>query len=93
MYYVIRYALSRLEPNESMEDKRRKTVAESVMKRLDRREADQNQLDPDEFSRRSRKEDLVLNQYEQNIAAEVVAPEDIAVTFDGQKQQCSWMPG
>lgn len=31
-----------------------------------------------------RKEDLVLNQYESQIAMEVVAPEDIPVGFDGE---------
>ena len=30
-----------------------------------------------------RKEEFVLNQYEQTIAAEVVAPEDIAIGFEG----------
>ena len=34
--------------------------------------------------RRPRKEDLELNQYEQMIAMDVVAPEDIAVMFDGK---------
>ena len=31
-----------------------------------------------------RKEDLVLNQYENQIAMEVVAPEDIPVGFEGK---------
>lgn len=31
-----------------------------------------------------RKEEFVLNQYEQTIASEVVAPEDIAVSFEGK---------
>lgn len=30
-----------------------------------------------------RKEDLVLNQYESQVALEVVAPEDIPVGFEG----------
>lgn len=34
-------------------------------------------------SRRPRKEDLSLDQYESQIAMEVVAPEDIPVGFDG----------
>ena len=33
--------------------------------------------------RRPRKEDLELNKYEQTIAMEVVAPEDIPVSFEG----------
>lgn len=35
-------------------------------------------------ARRPRKEDLVLDQYENQIAMEVVAPEDIPVGFDGK---------
>jgi len=35
-------------------------------------------------SRGPRKEDLVLNQYENQIAMEVVAPEDIPVGFEGR---------
>lgn len=35
-------------------------------------------------SRGPRKEDLVLNQYENQIAMEVVAPEDIPVGFEGK---------
>jgi hypothetical protein len=34
-----------------------------------------------------RKEDLVLNQYENQIAMEVVAPEDIPVGFEGRVHQ------
>lgn len=36
-----------------------------------------------EKSQRARKEELVLDQYENQIAMEVVAPEDIPVGFDG----------
>ena len=35
-------------------------------------------------SKAKRKEDLVLNQYENQIALEVVAPEDIPVGFEGK---------
>lgn len=34
-------------------------------------------------SRNPRKEDLVLNQYEQAIAMEVVAADDIPISFEG----------
>lgn len=37
----------------------------------------------DQPSGRSKKQDLVLDQYENQIALEVVAPEDIPVGFDG----------
>ena len=36
------------------------------------------------LGRRQRKEDLVLNQYEQMVALDVVAPEDIPTRFEGQ---------
>ena len=58
------------------------------MQRIDRREAAKGQtnlLANDLQYPRHRKEDLVLNQYEQMIAAEVVAPEDIAVGFEGRQ--------
>ena len=62
------------------------------MQRIDRREQVQSNsikeetdegygFDPD-ATRRPRKEELVLSQYEQIIASEVIAPEDIAVKFD-----------
>jgi ATPase family AAA domain-containing protein 1 len=38
-------------------------------------------------SRGPRKENLVLNQYENQIAMEVVAPEDIPVGFEGKSYQ------
>jgi hypothetical protein len=44
------------------------------------------QHDPDRRdgnASRTRKEELVLDQYENQIAMEVVAPEDIPVGFDG----------
>ena len=65
------------------------------MQRIDRRERGQKEFGedaeaygqaPEDVARRPRKEDLVLNQYEQTIAAEVVAPEDIAIKFDGEER-------
>jgi hypothetical protein len=38
-------------------------------------------------ARGPRKEDLVLNQYENQIAMEVVAPEDIPVGFEGKEHR------
>ena len=85
---MVRYGLSRLdlEPDDS---KRRKAAAAAVLQRIDRRErekdnGDDGSTDFGEAPRRSRKENLVLNQYEQTIASEVVAPEDIAVSFNGR---------
>lgn len=78
---------------EPEEDKKRKEGAAAVLQKLDDRER-LKRLANGEASpaRRSRKEDLVLNQYEQVIASEVIAPEDIAVSFDGSCH-CSRRPG
>ena len=70
---------------EPEEDKKRKAGAAAVLQKLDERErikelASGGDTGP---ARRSRKEDLVLNQYEQIIAGEVIAPEDIPISFDG----------
>lgn len=70
-----------MEPDE---DTRRKASAAAVLQRLDNRDREREESPDDGGSpRRQRKEDLVLNQYEQVIAAKVIAPEDIPVTFDG----------
>ena len=61
------------------------------MQRIDRREKETLEDDvvaTENGYSRQRKEDLVLNQYEQLIAAEVVAPEDIAVGFQGPLDSC-----
>ena len=74
--------MSRMEPEE---DKKRKAGATAVLQQLDERERRKRLADGEvEPHRRSRKEDLVLNQYEQIIASEVIAPEDISVSFDGK---------
>lgn len=54
------------------------------MQRLDRRDQARGEGD-----HRIRKEDLVLTQYEQVIAGEVVAPEDIKVKFQGTRVSLS----
>ena len=72
--------LSRLD-TEGKEQASRKLAAAAVLRRLDPQEQD---VDTDEKGRRPRKEDLVLTQYEQMIAMDVVAPDDIPVTFEGR---------
>jgi hypothetical protein len=91
MYYVAKSLISNL-PNqdpekEQHEQARVKAVAN--LRRLDR-SRDDNDDDSEAHSgrdginsRRARKEDLALDQYESQIAMEVVAPEDIPVGFDG----------
>lgn len=81
LYYVVRYALNRLDPENDKESIARKSAAAAVLRRLDPHEAEIN--GEKVRHRRSRKEDLVLNQYEQMIAMDVVAPEDIPVAFEG----------
>lgn len=85
MYYLVRYALSRLEV-EDKDQAARKSAAAAVLRRLDTKDEDSDSKTDDGRSRRSRKEDLVLNQYEQMVAMDVVAPEDIPVTFEGKPQ-------
>jgi len=86
VFYLIRYALARLEPED---EKTRKATSAAVLQRLeqieDKKALKEGGTDADGKPRRTRKEDLQLNQYEQSIAAEVVAPEDIAVHFDGMR--------
>ncbi|KAL9129065.1 MAG: hypothetical protein Q9217_002372 [Psora testacea] len=82
-YYLVRYVLSRLETGEEKDQANRKSAAAAVLRRLDPRDQDDGTQDAKAKVRRPRKEDLVLNQYEQMIAMDVVAPEDIPVKFDG----------
>ncbi|KAI9847048.1 MAG: hypothetical protein M1838_001060 [Thelocarpon superellum] len=80
-YYLVRYVLARMDPEaERKEEARKKSAA--VLRRLDAGGlTGEKQRDVDDGAR-PRKEDLVLNQYEQAIAMEVVPPEDIPVTFE-----------
>ena len=71
---------SRLD-TEGKEQTNQKLAAAAVLRRLDPKEKED---DANGRSRRQRKEDLVLSQYEQMIAMDVVAPEDIPVTFEGR---------
>jgi len=63
------------------EEIRRKSKAN--LRRLDGRPESENASEDTGF-RRPRKEELQLNQYEQVISTELIAPEDIAITFDGK---------
>lgn len=83
VFYLVRYALSRLEV-EDKDQATRKSAAAAVLRRLDLRNADEDTKSENDGNRRSRKEDLVLNQYEQMVAMDVVAPEDIPVSFEGK---------
>ena len=80
-YYAFRYALNRLDPENDKEAVARKNAAAAVLRRLEPREEEGKD---DGKGRRWRKEDLVLSQYEQMVALDVVAPEDIPVAFEGR---------
>ncbi|KAL6717059.1 mitochondrial dynamin GTPase Msp1 [Lecanora helva] len=79
LYYAVRYTLSRLDPENDKESIARKAAAAAVLRRLDPQEAESKN---ENGKSRQSKKDLVLNQYEQMVAMDVVAPEDIPVTFD-----------
>ncbi|KAL8775280.1 MAG: hypothetical protein Q9209_000287 [Squamulea sp. 1 TL-2023] len=81
LYFLIRYSLSHLNAPDQ-EQLNRKAAATAVLRRLDRRSSEGDSNGEDGKSRRSQKDDLILNQYEQLIALDVVAPEDIPVTFE-----------
>ena len=81
MYYVVRYLTDKINfdpESEQKEQARRKSAA--ILRRLD--EPIDSDDDTQDARRRPRKEDLVLSQYEQAIAMDVVAPDDIPVSFD-----------
>ncbi|MCJ1308240.1 hypothetical protein MMC25_001893 [Agyrium rufum] len=82
IYYVIRYAFARLDTiGESKEQSGRKAAAQANLKRIEEsRKANQKESENDD-NRSTRKEDLLLNQYEQMIALEAIAPEDIPISF------------
>jgi ATPase family AAA domain-containing protein 1 len=81
VYYVVRYLTDKINfdpESEQKEQARRKSAA--ILRRLD--EPVDSDDDTQDARRRPRKEDLVLSQYEQAIAMDVVAPDDIPVSFD-----------
>ncbi|KAK1142293.1 mitochondrial dynamin GTPase Msp1 [Aspergillus melleus] len=84
-YFLIRYLLSRLDfdpESQKKEEQRRKSAA--ILRKLDGGEESEEDAPRGERKkdRRSKRGDLVLNQYEQAIAMDVVAPNDIPVSFE-----------
>ncbi|QKX54851.1 uncharacterized protein TRUGW13939_01940 [Talaromyces rugulosus] len=81
-YFLIRYLLSRIDldpDSQKKEEQKRKSAA--ILRRLDVPDADDG-TPGSQPRHKQKKEDLVLNQYEQSIAMDVVAPEDIPVSFE-----------
>ncbi|KAI9933467.1 hypothetical protein ASPWEDRAFT_53239 [Aspergillus wentii DTO 134E9] len=85
-YFLIRYLLSRLDfdpESQKKEEQKRKSAA--ILRKLDGTEESDDDS-PRRGGKRGRKgprkADLVLNQYEQSIAMDVVAAEDIPVSFE-----------
>ncbi|KAI4118425.1 MAG: hypothetical protein LQ345_001538 [Seirophora villosa] len=79
--FLLRYGLAYIY-GPDQEQTNRKAAAAAILRKLDQRPSENDLHTDTGSSRRSRKEDLVLNQYEQMIAMDVVAPDDIPVTFE-----------
>lgn len=94
MYFVVRNLLSRLDPDAaSKEEARQKSIAanrklKGILARQE--EDDDDDEEQDTIKQRLHREELVLTPYEQSIAMEVVAPEEIPVSFEGIKK--IWNP-
>lgn len=85
-YFLIRYLLSRLDfdpESQKKEEQRKKSAA--ILRRLDGGEDSDDELPGrtgEKKGGRQRRGELTLTQYEQAIAMDVVAPEDIRVSFE-----------
>lgn len=83
-YFVVRFLLSRLEfdpDSQKNEDAKRKSAA--LLRKLNGPdESDDENSTGNKSKPRKKKRDLVLTQYEQTIAMDVVAPEEIQVSFE-----------
>ncbi|KAB8237222.1 hypothetical protein ETB97_009992 [Aspergillus alliaceus] len=84
-YFLIRYLISRLDfdpESQKKEEQRRKSAA--ILRKLDGGdESDEDSPRREgKRGRRQKRGELVLNQYEQAIAMDVVAPDDIPVSFE-----------
>lgn len=95
-YFVIRNLLARLDP-EAQQKEEARAKASAANRKLDailtsKRRKSYGEYDSDEETerggRRPRIQDLNLTTYEQTIAMEVVAPEEIPVSFDGMFSIC-----
>lgn len=76
--------LSSLVDPEKEKQEQARQHAKAHLERLHRRQQPQEDGDDTSLSRGGRVEELHLNEYENLIALEMVAPEDIPVGFDGK---------
>lgn len=83
LYYAIKYTLSRIENDGERDQGKNKAAAAAILRRLDPVENDEEAKPGDGRNRRPRNEDITLNQWEQAVALDIVAPDDIPVTFEG----------
>ena len=82
--------LSGLADPEKEKHERARQQAKAHLERLNRqRQIEDGAEDESSSSRKPRVEELVLNEYENLIALEMVAPEDISVGFDGKHWICA----
>ncbi|KAF2141430.1 uncharacterized protein K452DRAFT_288127 [Aplosporella prunicola CBS 121167] len=85
MYFVVRNLLTRLDPDAAQkEEARQKSVAakKKLSGILARQEDEDEDDEQNSIRQRLHREELVLTPYEQTIAMEVVAPEEIPITFE-----------
>lgn len=91
-YFVIRNLLARLDPDAQQKEEAKRKASAANRKLgaiLSNKARDAYDSDSDDEQDRRRRgdrpriEDLNLSAYEQTIAMEVVAPEEIPVSFDG----------
>lgn len=89
-YFLARQLISRLDPDaQAKSEAQQKALAatsrlQSIFSSPERDDFDEDEDDddlPPAYDDRSKRKDLVLSQYEQTIAMEVVSPGDIPVTF------------
>lgn len=87
MYFVVRNLLSKLDPDAtSKEEARQKSIAANrKLKGILARQEDEEDEEQDSIRQRLHRDELVLTPYEQSIAMEVVAPEEIPVSFEGKR--------
>lgn len=97
IYYVAKQIIASLPLSgndlEKEQHEQAQIKAAANLRRLNRSQEDDSDSESSDgvrsgkrLSKAKRKEDLVLNQYENQIALEVVAPEDISVGFEGEQR-------